>query len=107
MLFYCILFLRGPEIEDEDAGDADSDSKDAKNTQIGERNGSAQMGKPLSAQQVWIIIWGSYYLEHIIFRIHFLWYWHLKVFRNVTVAVIRGGGQGKQNAPRWKWVRKF
>ena len=52
MLFYCILFLRGPEIEDEDAGDADSDSKDAKNTQIGDRNGSTQMGKPLSAQQV-------------------------------------------------------
>lgn len=42
----------GPEIEDEDAGDADSDSKDAKNTQIGDRNGSTQMGKPLSAQQL-------------------------------------------------------
>ena len=47
-----MLFLRGPEIEDEDAGDADLDSKDARNTQMGERNGSAHMGKPLSAQQV-------------------------------------------------------
>ena len=51
-MYFFILFIRGPEIEDDDDEDYDSISNDNKHKDVRERNGATNEGKPLSLQQV-------------------------------------------------------